>query len=59
MNMSLQTKEEKKKLMDGVFSLRSCLLDLERSLPLLEVVNPVLYCICFDHPNREMVMLST
>merc|ERR1712210_424191 len=35
-NLLRESNEEKKKLMDGVFSLRSCLLDLERSLPLLE-----------------------
>ena len=53
MNMSLQTKEEKKKLMDGVFSLRSCLLDLERSLPLLEVVNHVVKV----NPDEEYVLV--
>ena len=53
LNISLQSNEDKKKLKDGVFSLRSCLLDLERSLPLLEVVNHVVKV----NPDEEYVLV--
>ena len=53
LNISLQSNEDKKKLKDGVFSLRSCLLDLERSLPLLEVVNHVVKV----NPDKEYVLV--